>query len=139
DNLYPHSELKQMLGIADFVALIVPETQETRGLLGKEEIAMMKKGAYLINISRGSAVDEPALIEALQSGHLSGAALDVFWEEPLPEDSPFWDIPNVIVSPHSASTADTENTKLTEIFIDNYHRYIEAKPLRNLIDKKLLY
>ncbi|MCJ7732482.1 D-2-hydroxyacid dehydrogenase, partial [Candidatus Bathyarchaeota archaeon] len=132
DNLYPHSELKQMLGIADFVALIVPETQETRGLLGKEEIAMMKKGAYLINISRGSAVDEPALIEALQSGHLSGAALDVFWEEPLPEDSPFWDIPNVIVSPHSASTADTENTKLTEIFIDNYHRYIEAKPLRNL-------
>jgi glyoxylate/hydroxypyruvate reductase A len=139
DKLYPSSELKQMLGEADFVVLIVPETQETRGLLGKEEIASMKRGAYLINISRGTTVDERALIEALQSGHLSGAALDVFMEEPLPEDSPFWDIPNVIVSPHSASTADTENTKLTEIFCDNYHRYIEGKPLRNLSDKKLLY
>ncbi|MFH1178720.1 MAG: D-2-hydroxyacid dehydrogenase [Candidatus Bathyarchaeota archaeon] len=139
DKLYPHSELRQMLGEADFVVLIVPETEETRGLLGREEIASMKKGAYLINISRGTVVDEPALIEALQSGRLSGAALDVFWDEPLPKDSPFWDIPNVIVSPHSASTADTENTKLTEIFCDNYHRYIEGKPLRNLIDKKLLY
>jgi phosphoglycerate dehydrogenase-like enzyme len=139
DKLYPHSELKQMLREADFVVLIVPETEETRGLLGREEIASMKKGAYLINISRGTVVDEPALIEALQSGHLSGAALDVFWDEPLPKNSPFWDIPNVIVSPHSASTADTENTKLTEIFCDNYHRYIEGKPLRNLIDKKLLY
>ncbi len=139
DRLYPSSELKPMLEEANFVVLIVPETQETLGLLGREEIASMKKGSYLINISRGSAVDEPALIEALQSGHLSGAALDVFMEEPLPENSPFWDIPNVIVSPHSASTADTENTKLTEIFCDNYHRYIERKPLRNLIDKELLY
>ena len=73
------------------------------------------------------------------AGHLDGLASDVFWEEPLPPESPFWDIPNVIISPHSASTADTENAKLTEIFVSNIHSYLEGKPMRNLLDKKALY
>jgi len=84
-------------------------------------------------------VDEPALIEALKTGHLRGLAADVFSREPLPEDSPLWDMPNVIISPHSASTADSENQKLTDIFCDNLRRYLKGEPMRNLLNKKLLY
>jgi glyoxylate/hydroxypyruvate reductase A len=93
----------------------------------------------LINVARGSIVDEEALIDALRSGHLGGAALDVAQTEPLPPESPLWDMSRVIISPHSASTADTENEKLTEIFCGNYVRYLRGEPLRNLLDKKLLY
>ena len=139
DRLYPSSELHSMLSVADFVVLITPLNDETRGLIGAKEIASMKKGSILINISRGAIVDEPALIEALKSGHLGGLAADVFSREPLPEDSPFWDMPNVIISPHSASTADSENQKLTDIFCDNLKRYLKGEPLRNLLNKKLLY
>ena len=139
ETLYPWTGLKQMLGEADFVVLICPETEETRGLMGREELAAMKNGAVLINVARGSIVDEEALIDALRSGHLGGAALDVAQIEPLLPESPLWDLPRVIISPHSASTADTENAKLTEIFCDNYVRYLRGEPLRNLLDKKLLY
>ena len=139
EELHPWTSLHPMLSQADYVILICPHTEETHGLIGEEELAAMKKGSVLINIARGPIVDEPALIRALQSGHLGGLASDVFWEEPLPPESPFWDLPNVIISPHSASTADTENAKLTDIFVDNIHRYLEGKPMRNLLDKKALY
>ncbi len=139
DSLYEWTDLRPTIGDADFVVVICPETEETRGLIGAKEISMMKKGSVLINIARGTIVDEEALISALRSGHLGGAALDVFEKEPLPPDSPLWDMPRVIVSPHSASTADTENGKLTDIFIDNIHRYLEGRALRNLLDKELLY
>ena len=128
-----------MLSEADFVVIIVPLNDETRGMMGRQEIAAMKKGSVLINIARGAIVDEPALIEALQSGHLAGLAADVFSREPLPPESPLWDMPNVIISPHSASTADTENAKLTEIFLDNLERFLAGKPMRNLLNKELLY
>jgi phosphoglycerate dehydrogenase-like enzyme len=139
EELHPWTDLPPMLSQADYVVLICPHTEETHSLIGKEELAAMKKGAVLINIARGPIVDEPALIESLSSGHIGGLASDVFWTEPLPPESPFWDMPNVIISPHSASTADTENAKLTDIFVDNIHRYIEGKPMRNLLDKKTLY
>ncbi|MCW4049910.1 MAG: D-2-hydroxyacid dehydrogenase [Candidatus Bathyarchaeota archaeon] len=139
DKLYSINELNLMLSESDFVVLICPETEETRGLMGEEELASMKKGSVLINIARGSIVEEEALIRLLKSGHLGGAALDVASKEPLPPESPLWDMPNVIISPHSASTADSENEKLTEIFVDNLHRYLNGKPFRNLLDKKLLY
>jgi len=139
EELHPWFDLHPMLSQADFVVLVCPLTDETLGLIGEEELAIMKKGSVLINIARGHIVDEPALIRALQTGHLGGLASDVFWEEPLPPDSPFWDMPNVIISHHSASTADTENSKLTEIFVDNIHRYLEGKPMRNLLDKSALY
>jgi len=139
EKLHPWTDLHPMLSQADYVVLICPHTQETHGLIGEAELAAMKKGSVLINIARGSIVDEPALIRALQTGHLGGLASDVFWTEPLPPESPFWDMPNVIISPHSASTADTENAKLTDIFIDNLHRYREGRPMRNLLDKKALY
>ena len=139
EELHPWTDLHPMLGQADFVILICPHTEETHGLIGEAELAAMKKGSVLINIARGTIVDEPALIRALQSGHLGGLASDVFWKESLPPESPFWYMPNVIISPHSASTADTENAKLTEIFVDNIHRYLEGRQMRNLLDKDALY
>jgi phosphoglycerate dehydrogenase-like enzyme len=84
-------------------------------------------------------VDEPALIQALQSGQIAGAALDVFAVEPLPADSPLWEMPNVLICPHSASTADNENEIIVDLFIDNIGRYQRGEPLRNLLDHQLLY
>jgi glyoxylate/hydroxypyruvate reductase A len=95
----------------------------------------MKDGAVLINIARGSIVDENAMIESLRSGKLAGAALDVFSREPLAPESPLWDMPNVLVTPHSMSTACDENTRLVDLFCDNLRRYIDGQPLRNEIDK----
>jgi glyoxylate/hydroxypyruvate reductase A len=139
EKLYPFTDIHPMLSEADFVVIICPHTSETEGLISEEAIAAMKRGAVLINIARGSIVDEPALIKALDSGHLGGFASDVFWKEPLQPESPFWDMPNVIISPHSASTADTENEKQTDIFTDNLRRYLDGMPLRNVLDKQLLY
>jgi phosphoglycerate dehydrogenase-like enzyme len=100
---------------------------------------MLKPGAVLINIARGAVVDEPALIDALRSGRLEAAALDVAAEEPLPAGSPLWDLPNVLVSPHSASTVVTENARLTDLFCENLRRYIRGDPLLNVFDRTRLY
>jgi glyoxylate/hydroxypyruvate reductase len=135
DAIYPPSSLRTLLAESDYVALIVPFTPETAGLLGKAELAAMKPGAVLINIGRGQLVDEAALIEALRSGHLGGAALDVFAREPLPADSPLWDMPNVLVTPHSMSTALDENTRMVELFCDNLRRYLGGQALRNVFDR----
>ncbi len=108
-------------------------------MIGAEELALLPRGAVFINIGRGRLVDEPALIEALRSGHLGGAGLDVFANEPLPEDSPLWTLPNVLISPHSGSTSDRENSRLTELFCDNLRRFLAGQPLRNVLDRKRLY
>lgn len=141
DQVYTRDGLHAMLAEADFVTLIVPHTAETEDLIGAAEIAAMKPGAVLINIARGQVLDEDALLAALRSGHLAGAALDVFREEPLPPDSPFWAMPNVIVSPHSASTAYSEDGKITDIFCENLRHYLDGQPerMRNVLDKALLY
>ena len=135
DAVYPTAGLRTLLGESDYVVLIVPLTPETAGLLGKAELAAMKPGAVLINIGRGQLVDEAALIESLQSGHLGGAALDVFATEPLPNASPLWDLPNVLVTPHSMSTALDENEWLVDLFSDNLRRYLAGQPLRNVFDR----
>jgi phosphoglycerate dehydrogenase-like enzyme len=96
---------------------------------------MLKPDAVLINIARGALVDETALIAALRDGRLGGAALDVVSREPLSSDSPLWDMPNVLVTPHSMSTARTENEWLTDLFCDNLRRYLKGEPLRNQVDK----
>jgi phosphoglycerate dehydrogenase-like enzyme len=128
-----------MLSQADFVVLCVPHTSETTALIGEEELAAMKNGSMLINVARGVIVDQTALISALQSGHLGAAALDVTTPEPLPADSPLWDMPNVLISPHSASTVDAENEKLTNLFCENLRNYLDGKSLRNVLNKTLLY
>ena len=122
-----------------FLVLAAPHTPETEGIIGAGEIAAMKRGAVLINIGRGQLVDEPALIRALEDGRLAGAALDVFQAEPPPEDSPLWDITNVIISPHSASAVTQENARVTELFCDNLRRYLGGRPLRNVLDTVNLY
>jgi len=95
----------------------------------------MKPGAVLINVARGQVVDEAALVRALQSGRLGGAALDVFTVEPLPPDSPLWDLPNVLVTPHSMSTALDENERVVDLFCDNLTRYLAGAPLRNVFEQ----
>ncbi len=139
DALYKPDDLKSLLTDADYVVLATPHTPETENLIDAEALAMLPERAVLINVARGAVVDEPALIEALQAGRLRGAALDVFATEPLPPESPLWDMPNVIISPHSASTADTENAKITDIFIDNLKRWLAGEPMRNVLDTEKLY
>jgi len=96
-------------------------------------------GSVLVNISRGPVVDEEALVSALRTGQLGGACLDVFATEPLPAGSPLWDLPNVIISPHSAATVAAENGLITDLFIDNIRRWMAGRPLRNLYDRAVGY
>jgi phosphoglycerate dehydrogenase-like enzyme len=135
DEVYPATELTQVLRQSDYLVLSVPSTAETVGMLGGAQLAMLKPDAVLINIARGALVDETALIAALRDGRLGGAALDVVSREPLSSDSPLWDMPNVLVTPHSMSTARTENEWLTDLFCDNLRRYLKGEPLRNQVDK----
>jgi glyoxylate/hydroxypyruvate reductase A len=132
DELYPQSGLPMVLPRCDFLVLICPHTPETEGMIGERELAMLPKGAVLINIARGAVVDEEALIASLQNGHLGGAALDVARTEPLPADSPLWSMENVLITPHSASTVTQENQRLTDLFCDNLRRFAEGRPLLNL-------
>lgn len=139
DALYAPAQLAQVLPQADFLVLIAPHTPETDGLIGACELALMKPSAVLINIARGALVDEDALITALREGRLAGAALDVFRAEPLPPDSPLWDMPNVIVSAHSASTVRQENARIIALFCENLRRYLDGRPLLNVLDVRLMY
>jgi glyoxylate/hydroxypyruvate reductase A len=139
DEVYGPEDLSMVLKQSNFLCISVPHTMETDGLIGEKELAMLPKGAVLINISRGAVVDEAALIKSLQTGHLGGASLDVFAQEPLPAASPLWSMPRVIVSPHSASTNANENKRLTELFIENLQHYLKGEPLRNVLDVNKLY
>jgi phosphoglycerate dehydrogenase-like enzyme len=121
-----------VLPTTDILVLCCPLTPETENLIGPRQLAKLPRHAVVINVARGRVVDESALIEALVAGELGGACLDVFASEPLPADSPLWDMENVIVSPHSASTVSTENAALTELFVDNLRRYLLGAPLRNV-------
>jgi phosphoglycerate dehydrogenase-like enzyme len=139
ERVLPPDRTEEVVREADVLVLIVPQTSGTRRLLGEQELRSMKRGAILVNIARGAIVDEQAMIAALRDGHLGGAVLDVFAKEPLPEDSPLWDLPNVIVSPHSASTVPGENSRLADLFCENLRRYREDRPLLNLFDRERLY
>ncbi|MDQ3514953.1 MAG: D-2-hydroxyacid dehydrogenase [Chloroflexota bacterium] len=141
DRLFARADLHTMLAGADCVVLCAPHTPETDGLLDRAAIAALKPGVVLVNIARGAVVDEDALVEALRDGTIGFAALDVFRTEPLPGDSPLWDLPNVLVAPHSASTVDTENTKLTDRFLQNLGHYLEGNLDRMgpVLDKERLY
>jgi phosphoglycerate dehydrogenase-like enzyme len=139
DALYGPEALHGLLGETDFLLLATPHTPETEKLIGAAEFAVMKRGSVLINLARGAVVDQAAMVEALRSGQLAGAALDVFEVEPLPPGDPLWTLPNVLICPHSASTADTENSKITALFIDNLKRYLAGEPLLNRLDTVKLY
>ena len=131
--------LHNLLPQVDFLILAAPQTTETEQLIGKRELQALPKGAVLINLARGALVDEPALIDALQSGHIGGAYLDVFSTEPLPISSPLWSLPNVLVNAHSASTSDRENSRIVELFCTNLKRFLNGKTLLNILDPEKGY
>jgi phosphoglycerate dehydrogenase-like enzyme len=124
---------------ADVVVLTIPLTSETEGLIDEQALRAIKPSAYLINIGRGGTVDEPALIRALQEGRLAGAGLDVFAEEPLPADSPLWEMENVIITPHSAGATPHYHERAMAIFLDNLRRYVAGDELQNVVDKRRGY
>jgi glyoxylate/hydroxypyruvate reductase len=138
-RLLPMSDLASVLGQIDALVLACPLTPETKGLIGAAELAAMPAGALLINVARGAVVDERALVHALREGRLGGAALDVAAVEPLPQGSPLWDLPNVLISPHSASTVDAENRRIVDIFLANLRRYLDGEPLINRFDRSRGY
>ena len=131
-RLVKRHELLELLPTIDALILSSPHTRETHHLVGREELAAMPRSAMLVNVSRGAVVDEAELTAALREGRIAGAALDVFEHEPLPTDSPLWDMPNVLISPHSASTVAAENHRIVDLFIDNLGRYLAGRPLRNV-------
>jgi phosphoglycerate dehydrogenase-like enzyme len=131
--------LDALLPETDVLVIAVPGTPATERLVDARRLALLKRGAIVVNVGRGSALDEAALVSALQEGRLGGAALDVFEQEPLPPDSPLWSLPNVLVSPHSAAAVDTENRRIVDLFADNLRRYLAGEPLRNVVDARLLY
>jgi len=139
DAVYSADRLRDALPQADWVVVCAPLTTETRHMVGPAEFALMKPGAGLINIARGGLVDEEALVDALRSGHLAGAGLDVFAEEPLPPTSPLWSQPNVIVSPHSAGSSPRSIPRTLRLFEENLRRYLSGRPLLNVVDKRAGY
>jgi phosphoglycerate dehydrogenase-like enzyme len=140
DELHATQNLPEALAGADFVALTLPGTPETERLLDRETIATIKPGAFFANVGRGTVVEEAALVEALRGGHLSGAALDVFEVEPLPEESPLWEMENVIISAHTTDVVpELINAAQTDLFCENLRRFLAGEVLVNVLDKRLLY
>jgi phosphoglycerate dehydrogenase-like enzyme len=136
-HIHAIDELHARLGFADYVVLITPLTEATRNLFGAAEFAAMAPHARFINLGRGALVVEAELLAALNDGQIAGAALDVFVEEPLPADSPFWNTPNCVVSPHMSGDFAEFEAAVVQQFLQNWARYRSGESLRNLIDKRL--
>ncbi len=131
DEIHTPDHLPGLLARSDWLVIACPLTNETRGMISADLLAKLPRGARVINIARGEIIAEHALIAALQSGHLGGAYLDVFAQEPLPSDSPLWDMPNVIVTPHNASASAGNEVRINAIFLDNLLRWARHQPLVN--------
>ncbi|MHB0857990.1 MAG: D-2-hydroxyacid dehydrogenase [Anaerolineae bacterium] len=138
-EMHAVADLPQLLPQADFVVLTVPLTGETKGMIGEAELRAMKPTSHIVNIGRGGTIQEQALIRALQEGWIGGAGLDVFEEEPLPADSPLWDMKNVIITAHYSGSTPRYSERAMAIFLDNLERFKTGRPLRNVVDKKLGY
>jgi phosphoglycerate dehydrogenase-like enzyme len=125
------SELDTVLPEADWLALACPLTEETRGLIDARRLALLPDGARVLNVARGAVIDEDAMIECLRSGRLAGAYLDVFTQEPLPQESPLWAMANVIVTPHNATVSSGKYERECRLFLDNLRRWAAGEPLIN--------
>ncbi len=139
DAVYGPEQLDQLLPQADFVLLCTPVTPATTCIINGERLKKMKFGAYLINVARGPLVDEAALAEALQEQRIAGAALDVFVEEPLPPESPFWSLENVLITPHTAAVTEKLWERHYDLIVENINRFLAGKPLLNEVDKRRGY
>jgi phosphoglycerate dehydrogenase-like enzyme len=139
DEAHAPNALQELLERADALAVTLPLTEETRGMLDAQAISHIKPGAILVNAGRGGVIDEPALVQALRAQRLRGAALEVFATEPLPTDSPLWDLPNVLISPHTAALSVHENERIVELFCENLRRYLAGEELLGRVDPTLFY
>ena len=141
DSMKKVSELDLLLPSADLLVMSLPDTPETRDILSRERLALLPEGAYIVNVGRGSAIDEDALCESLNSGRLGGAALDVFKTEPLPSDSRLWNTKNLLITPHVAGNLTLEHTLNVNVdmFCKNLINYAKGLPLNNLIDRNKGY
>lgn len=134
DRIVRPAALDEVLRVADVLAITAPLTPETRGLVGARELGLLPKGAFLINVGRGGIVDETALAAAIQSGHLAGAGLDVFEQEPLPPASPLWRVPGMIITPHTGGSSPGFLERAVPFFCENLRRYLMGEPLLNRVD-----
>lgn len=134
DRVVRPAALDEVLRVADVLAITVPLTPETCGLVGPRELGLLPKGAFLINVGRGGIVDETALAAAIQSGHLAGAGLDVFEQEPLPPASPLWRVPGMIITPHVGGSSPGFLERAVPFFCENLRRYLMGEPLLNRVD-----
>ncbi len=141
DKVLPVSQLDEILPETDLLAMSLPATAETRGILSRERMALMPEGSYIVNVGRGSAIDEDALADALESGHLAGAALDVFQTEPLPEGNRLWKTKNLLITPHVAGNMTLPYTKDKNVnmFLEDLENFTKGAQLHYLVDKKLGY
>jgi phosphoglycerate dehydrogenase-like enzyme len=138
-RVLPVSQLNVMLALADYVVLSAPLTAVTRGMIGRQQMASMKPGAYLINVGRGPLLDEHALVLALREHKIAGAALDVFDIEPLPADSPLWDLDNLLITPHTAGMTERMWERHYALFAENLRRFIDGQPMLAVVDKRAGY
>jgi phosphoglycerate dehydrogenase-like enzyme len=134
DRVVARDRLDEVLRVADYLALTLPLTPETRGLIGARELALLPRGAFVVNVGRGGLVDEAALAEAIGAGRLGGAGLDVFEQEPLPPSSPLWRLPGVIITPHVGGSFPGFLDRAVPFFCENLKRYLTGEPLLNRVD-----
>jgi D-3-phosphoglycerate dehydrogenase len=139
DEVWPLSRLNDLCRAVDVLTIAAPITPETRDMIGAEQIGLLKPGSYLLAMSRGGIVNEPALIAALEAGHLAGAGLDVTAIEPLPPGDPLWKAPNIIITPHNSPTSRLTNDLVWSIFSENVGHFVRGEPLTNQVDKRLGY
>jgi len=139
DAVYGLEHLDELLPQADFVLLCTPVTPATTGIINQQRLQKMKHSAYLINVARGPLIDDVALVEAIQQQRIAGAALDVFVEEPLPADSPYWSLENVLITPHTAAVTEKLWDRHYDLIVENLNRLLAGKPLLNEVDKKRGY
>lgn len=140
-HVAPIDKLDEVLPAADVLAMALPGTSQTTHILDARRIALLPPGAVVINVGRGSAIDQPALVSALESGHLGGAALDVMVPEPLPANDPLWDAPNIFITPHISGnmTMGWTRTRCVELFCEDLQNYAAGRPLKRLVDRTLGY
>ena len=137
DRTLPGSALDDVLPRTDLLVMSLPHTPETRGIMDARRLALLPGDAFLVNVGRGSAIDEAALVDAMSRGHLAGASLDVFAEEPLPRDNPLWDCPRLFITPHVAGNMTLGYTvdRIVEMFLEDFGNYCEGRPMKRLVDR----
>lgn len=138
-HLHGEEGLARLLAESEALVVAAPETPATRGILSRERIRALPRGAIVVNVARGSLVDEEALVEALRDGHLRGAGLDVFRSEPLPRGHPLWSLPNVLLTPHVSAVSRGFWRRQTDLIVENVGRFLDGRPLRNEVDKEAGY